>query len=166
MPPSFCSSRRYPRRSAAKPGRFNGKREKRQGGVIHLAWLRPSDILFWRHRRSSDGAAYCWSFFSRSVSASFCRLRRNSISSSPEWKRRDFPESTSSIRPSSSFWLCSPWLPRRTTKAPCMTNFSLRQDQKYSVKKPWSSREICETQLNRASSSRLYNHKSVRKGFK
>ena len=45
MPPSFCSSRRYPRRSAATPGRRNGKREKRQGGVIHLAWLRPSDIL-------------------------------------------------------------------------------------------------------------------------
>jgi hypothetical protein len=65
--------------------------------------------------------------FSCSISASFCRLRRNSISSSPEWKRRDFPESTSSIRPSSSSWLCSPWLPRHTTKAPCMTKFSLRQ---------------------------------------
>lgn len=114
--------------------------------------LRPSDIQFWRRRRSSDSAAYYRSIFSRSVNAFFCRLRRNSISSSPEWKRRDFPESTSSIRPSSSLWLCSPWLPRHTTKAPCMTKFSLRQVQKYSVKKPWSSREICETQLNRQSS--------------
>src|SRR5579872_4674248 len=116
-----------------------------QGGVATLPLLRPSDILFLRRRRSSDGAAYYWSFLSRSVSASFCRLRRNSISSFPEWKRRDSPESTSSIRPSSSLWLCSPWLPRHTTKAPCMTKLSLRQVQKIGVKKPWSSREISVT---------------------
>ncbi len=137
MPPSFCSTRRYPRCSAAKPGRLNGKRLKRQGGVSTLPLLRPSDILSWRHRRSSDGAAYYWSYLSCSVRLPFCRLSRNSISSSPEWKRRDFPESTSSIRPSSSSRLCSPWLiPRHTTKAPCMTKFSLRQVRKYGVKKP------------------------------
>lgn len=148
---------------ADKPGTANTKKAR---WTIHLAGLRPSDILFWRRRRSSGCAAYCRSFLSCSVSASFCRLRRNSISSPPEWKRRDSPESTSSIRPSSSSWLCSPGLPRHTTKAPCMTKFSLRRACKYSVKKAWISRGISVTQPDRASSSRLYNLSPCCKGLK
>ena len=123
----------------------------------HLASLRPSDSLFWQRRRSSDDAAFYPSFLPRSVSASLCRLRRNSTSSSPEWNRNDFPESTSSMRPSSSSWLCFPWLPRHTTKAPCMTKLSLRDLHQYSVKKTWSCREICVTSANPLSSFRLYN---------
>ena len=170
-----CYKRRETKRSgrrhycfgiAENPYQFNRKDQKRQGGNTHLAGLRPSDILSRRRRRSSGCAAYYGSFLSCSVSASFCRLRRNSISSPPEWKRRDSPESTSSIRPSSSSWLCSPGLPRHTTKAPCMTKFSLRQPRKYHVKKAWIFRGISVTQRDRTSSSTLYNLSPCCKGLK
>jgi len=66
----------------------SGDRKKKQGGNTTLP---SSDSeIFGRRHLSKDSAANYMSF-SNSVNLAPCRPRRNSISSSPQRKRNDFP---------------------------------------------------------------------------